>query len=191
LLGQRDGDYVIQLDSDTVTIGPVPDVAAAIAENRSFSLSGGAVEAPLGFLPLPEFATRFYPDGPKDGHVQAVLESRLATLPDAAERRYARACAGFAGFARGGGGLQAAQDFSAIGEHLTSGRWAEWGSEQIASNYIIANEPGSVLLRYDHYMNYWAEPWGADTRFVHFVGAHRFDNGAYAAATRQAIKALG
>ncbi len=190
ILDLRADAYVIQLDSDTVTIGAVPDIAAAIDANRSFSIAGGATEAPLGFLPVPEFASLFYPNGPTGGHVQAVLESRLNTLADAASRHYARACSGFAGFARGGAGRKAAEDFSITGEKLTEGRWAEWGSEQITSNYVIANEAGSTLLRYDHYMNYWAEPWGGDTRFVHFVGAHRFDNGAYAAATRQAINAL-
>ena len=191
ILALRATDYVIQLDSDAVTIGPVPAVVAAIDRNRSFSLSGGATEAPLGFLPVPDFAKMFRPNGPEDGHVQDVIESRLAGLADAVQRRYARACAGFAGFSRGGPGVDAAQDFSLIGEGLAGRRWVEWGTEQITSNYVIANEPGSTLLRYDHYMNYWAEPWGEDTRFVHFVGSHRFDNGAYAAATRQAITALG
>jgi hypothetical protein len=191
ILDLRTDAYVIQLDSDTVTIGAVPDIAAAIDANRSFSIAGGEQEAPLGFLPVPEFAAHFYPRGKEDDHVQSLLESRLNTLPDAATRRYARACSGFAGFARGGPGVAAAREFSLVGEKLTDGRWAEWGTEQITSNYVIANERGSTLLRYDHYMNYWAAPWGADTRFVHFVGAHRFDNGAYAAATRQAINALG
>jgi hypothetical protein len=190
ILDLRADAYVIQLDSDTVTIGPVPEIAAAIDANLSFSIAGGEREAPLGFLPVPDFAAQFYPDGKAGGHVQSLLESRLATLGDAASRHYARACSGFAGFARGGPGRKTAEEFSLVGESLTGGRWEEWGTEQITSNYVIANEPGSSLLRYDRYMNYWAQAWGNDTRFVHFVGAHRFDNGAYAAATRQAIIAM-
>jgi hypothetical protein len=191
ILDLRADGYIIQLDSDTVTLGPVPEIAAAIDANLSFSIAGGEREAPLGFMTVPDFAAQFYPGGEAGGHVQSLLESKLATLGDAANRRYARACSGFAGFARGGPGRETAEDFSRVGESLTGGRWDEWGTEQITSNYVIANEPGSTLLRYDRYMNYWASPWGADTRFVHFVGAHRFDNRAYAAATKAAIRALG
>ena len=41
ILDHRGGEYWVQLDSDTVTLGPVPEVAQAIATNRSFTLLGG------------------------------------------------------------------------------------------------------------------------------------------------------
>src|SRR3546814_7643275 len=37
-------DYVIQLDSDTVTIGPVPHIQQAIAANSSFTLLGAETD---------------------------------------------------------------------------------------------------------------------------------------------------
>ena len=191
ILAIRSDDYVIQLDSDTVTVGSVPEVLAAITDNCSFSIAGGKEAANLGFLPIPAFARHFYPEGPVIGHVQALLESRLGSVPELATSRYARACSGFAGFARGGPGVEAARAFSAVGESLTGARWTEWGTEQISSNFVIANEAGSSLLPYNRYLNYWAEPWGIDAGFIHFVGTHRFDNGAYAQATRKAIAALG
>lgn len=190
ILDRRADDYVIQLDSDTVTLGPVPEVAEAIAANRSFTLSGGEREAPLGFLPLPDFVATFWPEGKTSPHVQAAIETRLAQLPDAGARRYARGCSGFAGFACGGPGRDAAERFSVEAQALVGGRWTEWGTEQVTSNYVIANEPGAALLRYDRYSNYWNAPWHEDARFVHFVGAYRYANGAYLRAARCAIAML-
>jgi hypothetical protein len=190
LLALRDTDYVIQLDSDTVTLGPVPEVEAAITANRSFTLAGGEAEAPLGFLPLPEFVARFYPKGEEGGHIQALFESRILQMPDAASRRYARGCAGFAGFAKGGGGIAAAQEFSRAAKAIAGARWSEWGSEQITSNYLIANEEGATLLPYDRYSNYWNVPWGSNMRFIHFVGAWRYANSSYSDATAKALVLL-
>ena len=187
----REQAYVIQLDSDTVTLGAVTEVAEALAENRSFTLSGGAVEAPLGFMTLPDFAARFYPQGAEGGgHIQGYFESRILQLPDADNRRYARGCSGFAGFSKGPGRVAAMEAFSQEAEAFCAPRWAEWGTEQITSNYLIANEEGASLLPYDHYSNYWNAPWAADMRFIHFVGAWRHATSAYAMATAQAINQL-
>src|SRR5690606_18052021 len=54
ILDRRTSEYWLQLDSDTVTIGPVPEVADAIDRNRSFTLLGGA-QAELGALTFTEF----------------------------------------------------------------------------------------------------------------------------------------
>jgi hypothetical protein len=77
----RADNYVIQLDSDTVTLGPVDEVAAALAANRSFTLSGGEKEAPLGFLPLPDFLKTFYPSGPTDAIFKAFLKAVSCVFP--------------------------------------------------------------------------------------------------------------
>jgi len=187
ILDRRADHYVIQLDSDTVTLGPVPQVEQAIAANRSFTLAGGERAATIGFLPVPEFVAAFWPDGETHPHVQSVIESRMNELPGAGARRYARGCSGFAGFARGGSGREAAEAFSVEAERIVGNRWQEWGTEQVTSSYVIANEPGAELLRYDHYFNYWNEPWNEAMRFIHFVGAHRYTNGAYLRTTRQAL----
>ena len=69
-------------------------------------------------------------------------------------------------------------------------RWAEWGSEQVTSNFVIANEPNPLLLPYDRYLNFWNADLPGDARFAHFIGTYRFHRGAYAGATRKAISAL-
>ncbi|KLE34001.1 hypothetical protein [Aurantiacibacter luteus] len=189
ILDHRGGEYWIQLDSDTVTLGPVPELAQALATNRSFTLLGGPEGESLP-LDLKSFAAAAYPDGPQDGHIQTQVESRLGQL-DRPGWRYVRGCAGFAGFAAGGPGRNLAAAFL----HEMSGfvgaeQMATWGTEQIASNFHVANEPGAVLLPYDRYMNYWNEDWAGGTAFVHFVGTHRYDNGAYERASLAAIERL-
>ena len=190
ILDRRNGEYWLQLDSDTVTLGPVPEVADAIAANRSFTLLGGA-DAGEEARELADFARWRYPDGPQEGHVQARIESRMDRIAKPGWR-YIRGCAGFAGFAAGGPGRQLAAAFLAQMRDLVGGSdTAIWGTEQVASNFHIANEPRHVLLPYHRYLNYWAEEWGEDAAFVHFVGTHRYHGGAYERAGRAAITRLG
>ena len=168
----------------------MPELERAIASNRSFTLLGGA-DAPTQPLPLPRFAAHYYPEGPAEGHVQTRIESRMAAIDPAGRWNYIRGCAGFAGFAAGNGGRDLAAAFLArMAEAIGGDDTAIWGTEQVASNVLIANEGAPVCLPYDRYLNYWGEDWGADAAFVHFVGAHRYDNGAYARASRAAIAVL-
>ena len=193
LLDLRRDDYVIQLDSDTVTVGDVPEVRDAIAANRSFTLLGGPESEGVGILPLPEFVAWRYPEGaPAGAHVQAAIESRFAAYPDAAGHRYVRGCSGFTGFARGGPlGRAEAERFSLAGEALVGReRWREWGTEQVASSFLLANEAGTLPLPYARYTNYWKEPIGEDARFLHFLGTHRYSDAEYRQRTRQAIDSL-
>lgn len=190
ILDNRAGEYWIQLDSDTVTIGPVPEIANAIARNRSFLFLGGR-DAEIGPLPLPQFRRHFYPDGPAEGHVQTRIESRLDTIDAARGWKYVRGCSGFAGFAANGNGRPLASAFLAEMQRMIGKEDVSiWGTEQVASNFQLANEPEPVILPYDRYMNYWNEDWGADTCFIHFVGTHRHDNGAYIKASCEAIDKL-
>ncbi|OJW69834.1 MAG: hypothetical protein BGO57_16990 [Sphingomonadales bacterium 63-6] len=192
LLELRKDAYVIQVDSDTVTLGPVPEVAAAIDQGCNFTLKG---EDSARWLPVDDFVKTtpgFDPFSPET-HVQGATEEILpqihAGLPQPSY--YVRGCAGFAGFAPGGLGRKSAEDFSREAEAILGHEsWKRWGSEQVMSNVIVANEGEPVLLPYDRYLNFWNEQLPADTRFAHFIGTYRFHLGAYAEATRRAIAAL-
>ncbi|TIX51084.1 hypothetical protein [Alteraurantiacibacter aquimixticola] len=190
ILDNRAGEYWLQLDSDTVTLGPVWELERAIAANRSFTLLGGG-DAPEEPLELATFAERLYPHGPADGHVQTRIESRMGDLAPGLPWKYIRGCAGFAGFSAGRGGRKLAAAFlgrmkTAIGAENAS----IWGTEQVASNFLIANEGTPLCLPYSRYMNYWGKPWEEDVAFIHFVGAHRFDHGAYTEVSEKAVEAL-
>jgi hypothetical protein len=194
LLAMTADDYVIQLDSDTVTIGDVPEVREAIAANRSFTLLGDALAGVHGILMLPEFMAAYHRAGSRidpDAHVQLAIEGQWDRYPDPAVHRYVRGCAGFAGFARGGFARPDAEAFSRNAEGIVGrDRWRRWGSEQVASNFLIANSADPLLLPYDRYLNYWNEAPGPDARFLHFVGTHRYSTSEYRDRTREAIAAL-
>ena len=190
ILDRRSSEYWIQIDSDTVTLGPVPEVADAIARNRSF-LFLGEIEAEDGPLPLAQFHKRFYPEGAKDNHVQSRIESQFNTIDAKRDWKYVRGCSGFAGFAAMGAGRGLASAFltemkAMIGEDDVT----IWGTEQVTSNFVIANETTPAVLPYDRYLNYWNEDWGDEATFLHFIGTHRHDNGAYVRASIAAIERL-
>jgi hypothetical protein len=187
ILDRRQDEYWIQLDSDTVTLGPVPEIAGAIDAARSFLLIAGE-DSEVGAPPAPELARLLYPAGPQDGHVQVRFESRLGLLGDDCPYRYARGCSGFAGFAPGGEGRPRAAAFLDILTRLVGPDDVTiWGTEQIASNFHLANEPDPVILSARRYVNYWGRPWTENTAFIHFVGTHRYAGDAYASTTRTAI----
>lgn len=191
ILDLRQGDYVIQIDSDVVALGPVSEVAAAIDAGRSFTLRG---EASSEILPVPAIAAwaRQNPD-PGRQHVQSAIEQAMdqVTISGRPDLKYVRGCSGFAGFASGGEGRALAEAFSQEAQRLLGADyWAEWGSEQVTSNFVVANEPEALLLPYERYLNFWNDPVGADAGLVHFIGTFRYHLSAYLAAARRAIAAL-
>jgi len=181
-----DRHYVVQLDADTVTRALPQEVADCVARNRSFTL--GTAEGTRLVSAID--ASRFV-EGVASDHVQILAERALATLPDAAKRRYVRGCAGFAGFARGSFTFEQLEAFSlhmqaAIGDE----NWSRWGSEQVASNYIVANTPDPHVLSQAHYMN-WVPRRNIDAaQFLHFIGDYRFKGTGYARQALSAISAL-
>jgi hypothetical protein len=188
-------DYVIQLDSDTVTLGAVTEVRAAIDAGRSFTIVGGTDGEAQGLKRLTDFRREVYPAGPDvlpaGSHVQTQIEARMDRLPDPDARRYVRACAAFTGFAPGSVTRPDAQAFSRAAEAAVGGDvWKQWGSEQVASNYLIANTPDAVLLPYARYYHFWDDGDRADPGLVHFPGTHRYTGNAYARATAAALSRL-
>lgn len=187
ILDLRCEHYVIQLDSDSVTVGPVPEIAEAIAANRSFTLGGGSEDAARGFMSVPDMIRDIYANGPRTAHIQPVIESALRDMPDAQALRYIRGCAGFAGFSKSASGRAMAERFAVHTRAVVGQRIAEWGSEQAASNFVVANDPDAIQLPYDRYTNHWAEALPPDPAFVHYIGTHRYERGSYVASTKRAI----
>ncbi len=192
ILDLRKSDYVIQLDSDIVALGPVPEIVAAIEAGRSFTLRG---EAGAEILPLRSIArqARDHPGAARQ-HVQTAIEQAMGAVLIAGhvDLLYVRGCSGLAGFAPSDAGRALAEAFSAEAERLLGGQhWAEWGSEQVTSNFVIANEPDALLLPYDRYLNFWNEPLSNAASLVHFIGTYRYHRGAYLTAASRAIAQLG
>lgn len=198
ILDLRSGAYVIQVDSDTVTLGDLREVRAAIDAGRDFTLRG---EAGAEIRTADVIARdRADVDPRATGlHVQDAAEAAIGSvaIPGWPALRYVRGCSGFAGFAPGGPGRALAEGFSrAMDDAIGRDRWARWGSEQVTSNFVVANGRAPLLLPYDRYLNFWnAALFGratfpSDPAFVHFIGTYRFHGDAYLAATRTAIDRL-
>lgn len=190
ILDLRRAHYVIQLDADTVTLGPVPEVLQAITDNRSFTLGGGTEDAARGFMAVSDMIREIYPDGPRFPHIQHAIESALRDVPHAHALRYIRGCAGFAGFSRSDDGRAMAEGFAVDVSALVGARFHEWGSEQAASNFVIANDAEPLQLPYDRFTNHWAEALPDDPAFIHYIGTYRYDRGNYVASTKRAIAEL-
>lgn len=191
ILDLRQNDYVIQLDSDTVTLGPICEITSAIEDNRSFTLGGGEEDVVYGFMAVPDMIRDIYADGPVTEHIQSVIEASLGSMTDAQTLRYIRGCAGFAGFSRSVDGRTMAEKFAVETGRVVGPRFLEWGSEQAASNLVIANDPDPIQLPYDRFVNHWEEPLPPSPAFVHYIGTYRYMRGSYSASTRAAIAALG
>jgi hypothetical protein len=191
ILDLRRDNFVIQLDSDIVVLDAVPEVLAAIESGTSFTLRGGSTAE---IVPQAEIAA--WAQGqraPGHQHVQSAIEQAMdqVAIPGRPNLLYVRGCSGFAGFAPGREGRGLAEAFSCEGERLLGrDHWSEWGSEQVTSNFVIANERDPLLLPYDRYLNFWNEPVRAGAALVHFVGTHRYHRGAYLGASKAAIAHL-
>lgn len=197
ILDLRADAYVVQLDSDTVTLRDLPEIRAAIDAGRDFTLRGEAGAALRETAAIGRDRPAIDPHR-ADLHVQAAAEAAIGSvaIPSPAQLRYVRGCSGFAGFAPGGPGRSLAEAFSrAMDDAIGRAHWSRWGSEQVTSNFVIANGRDPLLLPYDRYLNYWnAALFGRgtlpDAAFVHFIGTYRFHGDAYLTATRRAIAAL-
>ena len=177
--------YVIQMDSDMLATGPVPEVVAAIQENRAFTLNSAPNQPILDLEAAAAAVAQHSAD-----HVQILAERALPRLPSGMGRRYVRGSAGFAGFARGGADRATAEAFSAAMEAALGRRWAEWGSEQVASNYLVCNSPGGMVLPWPKYCCFLPGVDPDRAAMLHFIGSWRFNDGVYMRKARQVIAEL-
>jgi hypothetical protein len=179
------GDYVVQVDADVVALGPLPEVAAAVAANTAFTLGGEATARLTSAADAAASAMRAGHD-----HVQWDAERLLADLPGGGGLRYVRGCSGFAGFPRGLDGRARACALSGFMRSRLGRRWCDWGSEQVASNFVVANSGDPLLLPWPRYAGHDGGPVPADAALVHFMGVRRYAGGAFTAASRRAIASL-
>tara|TARA_B100000678_G_scaffold289134_1_gene299039 strand:+ start:659 stop:1567 length:909 start_codon:yes stop_codon:yes gene_type:complete len=188
ILDLRRDHYVIQIDSDVVAHGAMPEVLQAIDDGRSFTLRG---EGDAELIDAHGIARRQHVY--ETTHVQGLIEKQMdqVKIEGHPNLRYVRGCSGFAGFAPSQGGRALAEAFSEEADRLLGRpKWSEWGSEQVTSNFVIANEPDPLLLPYDRYMNFWDEGVPPDVRLVHFIGTYRYRRGLYRRYALEAIAKL-
>jgi hypothetical protein len=180
--------YVIQLDSDTVTPSEPTEVLAAVEAMRGFVIGGG-----LEGSALVDYATAAAAAAPQPpGHMQRDAEIALPHL--AFGGHYVRGCAAFCGFPPGSVTRDAIEAIHGVMVRHLGARWSEWGSEQVASNILVANAAGTTVLPAPRYCSHYPESYhlvrDPGVALVHFIGPHRYDRGNYRALARGAITAL-
>jgi hypothetical protein len=183
-------DFVIQIDSDMLCFGPIEEVLTCIEENRAFTLA-----ETLPIQPLPNWVEHGI--ARKSDHIVNTFEIKAKEFPNAEKWKYVRASSGFAGFARQGATRELLEFFHANGLKVHGERWKEWGTEQIASNFTVANTPNSIALPYPKYATF--EPEYAtfqkkgitsDMSVLHFIGSFRFDMGVFNMLANREIDAM-
>ncbi len=179
----RDG-FVIQLDSDTLTVGTdIEEVAKCVETGTSFILGTWKDQTVASMREAVDAARESTSD-----HVQMVAEQNFDRLPNYESLNYVRGCSGFDGFSKGLFTLKDIEDFSISMFGIIGKKWGEWGSEQTMSNVLVANAPRGIALPYPMYYNYWGQEESA--KFIHFVGTYRYHNGVYSRAVRSALAEL-
>lgn len=177
--------YVVQLDSDTVTLATPFEVLQAIADNRCFTLS---TRQGRSFVPV-SVAAAFARETLSD-HIQILSEVKMADMPALCDHAYIRGCAGFTGLAAGAIHRGHVEQLSVLFQQELGEAWKRWGSEQFMSNFLIANTIQPVALPYEAYPYWDPDQTASGAKLIHFIGDHRFTSGSYGRIARQAIGKL-
>lgn len=177
--------YVVQLDADTLTVQPIPEVLDAIRAGAGFVL-GEMPDTPSRTLAQTrENALPWIRPG---AHIQGIAETEMVNVGLPQDARYIRGCSGFTGFPRSGTMQQTMADFSRRMTAKLGQDWTRWGTEQVTSNYLASNMPGAAALPFPKYGT--PDCSTNQTAFFHFIGSMRFINGKYAATSRQALSLI-
>ena len=179
------GAYVIQLDADTVALKEMPDVRQAIQQRVSFTLGTEDVQPIISCVEAAQWAK---PRLDGQDHTQLIAESNLDRFDPEGKFRYARGCAGFAGFAPGSISPALVEQISGRMSELVGPQWSAWGTEQFTSNVIVCSSPGARLLPHPAYCHPGRKT--VATVFLHFIGFVRFANSLYSTTARQISKDL-
>lgn len=183
-------DYVIQIDADVLCFGPIEEVLDCVDRNRAFTIAEN-----LPVQPLSNWVEKGIERN--QNHIVTTFEVKAREFPNADKWLYVRGSSGFAGFAKGGITRAVLEEFHAGGARVHGSRWTEWGTEQIASNFAVANSPNSLPLPYPKYATFEPEYAAfqkkgitADMSVLHFIGIFRFDLGVFPALSNREIDAM-
>ena len=181
--------YVIQVDSDTITVKAPAVIKDHINGNVSFTLGEWRGQNIVCARETGDLVRQQVEAG--NEHVQMISESNLHRLVYDHDLKYVRGNAGFAGFAKGSFSRAAVERFShGMANLIGEKKWSDWGSEQVTSNFIVANSQKAQVLPFPEYCFHSPTTDVESATFVHFIGSHRFHGGRYAHLARQVISRL-
>ncbi|MFT2090392.1 hypothetical protein [Paraglaciecola sp. 2405UD69-4] len=190
IMNRTQDKYVIQVDTDTITCGPIDDVFNAVKHNQGFSIGN-----PRWINRVPTEYTSAYAKKFGNDHVQFLGEQHLHSLNCFDLPEYLRVCSAFTGFPRGMFSMQDLVSFSTeMIEKLGNEKWNEWGSEQFSSNVMISKLSNSFALPWPKYQNFMQPSYTGPVKGIvsvfHFIGSHRYHKRIYEKLAAQTIKKL-
>lgn len=178
--------YVVQLDADTVTVRPPSEVLEAISSRSGFVLGE---ESQQSLITLDTTSRNAKADPYGQLHIQGYSEACMAEVGLPPTSMYVRGCAGFTGFPQTSGMLDQLLQFSSrMSRKIGMPRWSRWGTEQVASNFLVANALGTQVLPYPKYGT--PDAMNEETAFVHFIGSLRFVDDKYEKTSRKVIQRM-
>jgi hypothetical protein len=172
--------YIIQLDSDTLTLSALDEVNDHIKTNTGFVIGTWDNQKIEPMNVTSERAQK------NNNHVQMLAEIHFSKLEGSENMKYIRGCAGFSGFPKGSFNKQFIIDFSQKMEKEIGSKWHEWGSEQVMSNVVVANLKKAKGLPHPKYSD-CNNMKPLVTHFIHFIGDCRFKRSIYAKLAKNEI----
>ena len=182
--------YVIQIDSDTLTLNPIPEIDNAVNEQRGFCIGSPLWPETVTADYMGKVARRWL-----SLHVEAISEQTFFKMNFFHEgKRYIKGCAAVTGFPKGQVSRETLLEFSSEMETLIGKKkWCEWGSEQVTSNVMVAQTSNPLVLPWPRYQNfdfpYSGEPLDR-VALIHFIGSNRYNRNIYRRALIQLLAKL-
>jgi hypothetical protein len=194
LLDHSENEYAIQMDCDTLAFGSDLDDVRYCAENNfPFTLGNRRPDA-MAVQPIAPMAViARQSQAEQSDHICIAAERLFDRYPNTENLKYVQGSSGFAGFAKGGFTRKRIEEFDRIMRTQLGDRWLEWGTEQSASNFAIANSPGAIVLPWPKYANFgpvWKKVGLNNYAFLHFVGTYRFMDRIFLTLGQQIIHEL-
>jgi len=166
--------YVVQLDADTITTNAIPEVLEAITRKQGFVLGEEENQTCVSLESTSKKAKGFLS---YYQHIQTHSEAVMDEVGLPAGKCYVRGCAGFTGFPHSEDMREEMLQFSRRMAIALEKRWSEWGTEQVTSNYLVANTNGVTVLPFPKYGT--PDVASENSAFLHFIGSMRFINNKY------------
>jgi len=177
--------YVLQMDCDTITIGSdVSEIISRVESNTSYAYSDG--NRNLGSLKTAASEASLV----SSNYVGLALERSFSEWPQAEDFRYCRASSAIAGFAQGSGNIEHLEYFYWNMKRSLGERSREWGTEQCASNFMVANADKVQMLPFPAYATYPGLGDESAVKIFHMLGSVRYRDGYYARKGRQVVELL-
>ncbi len=170
--------YVIQLDTDTISLGPLCEVNERVKSNRGFLIGSERWGIPVDVQYLHDITSQW-----DSKHVQARSEQifhKISFFEDGT--KYIRACAGFAGYPQNFASVATIKSLSQEIEAHIGEDWKKWGSEQTATLCLISKTKTASILPWPYYQNFKFPKCNEhleSMNFIHFIGTNRYDGNVY------------